>query len=45
MNKPVTATMFVLKKIIVIAVIAGLCIAGFLICMNATNFYVLLNDG
>jgi len=45
MNKPVTATMFVLKKILAIAVIAGLCIAGFLICMNVTNFYVLLNDG
>lgn len=45
MNKPVKATLFVLKKIIIIAVIAGLCIAGFLMCMNAANFYVLLNDG
>ena len=45
MNKPVAATMYVLKKILVIAVIVGLCIAGFLVCMNAANFYVLLNDG
>lgn len=45
MNKPIAGTMFVLKKILVIAVVIGLCIAGFLICMNAANFYVLLNDG
>lgn len=36
---------FLLKHIVLICLVVGLCVAGFTISMNMSNMYVILNDG